>query len=71
VANRFIFANERPQSRAQLYGYYQALLGDVAPGLQYPKTIAQVTAEAVQKAAQTYLTPEQTITLSFANTPDW
>lgn len=67
VANRFIFANERPQSRAQLYGYYQALLGDLTPGLQYPQTIAQVAAAAVQQAAQTYLIPEQSITLTFAN----
>jgi predicted Zn-dependent peptidase len=70
VANRFIFANERPQSRAQLYGYYQTLLGDLTLGLQYPQTIAQVTAEAVQHAAQTYLTLEQSITLTFANTPE-
>jgi len=70
VANRFIFANERAQSRAQLYGYYQTLLGDLSLGVLYPQTIAQVSLEAVQKAAQTYLIPEQTITLTFAKTKD-
>lgn len=67
VASRFVFANEQTQSRAQLYGYYQTLLGEITPGLHYPQAIAAVTAEAVQTAAQSYLTPSQSITLTFSN----
>jgi zinc protease len=66
VANRFIFSNERSQERAQWYGYAQTLWGDATTLLHYPQRIRQVTLEAVQRVAQDYLTPQQTITLSFA-----
>jgi predicted Zn-dependent peptidase len=57
VANRFIFGNERPSDRAGLYGYYQSLLGDLNPALNYPAIIQSLTAEDLQQAAQTYLSP--------------
>ncbi len=58
VANRFIFGNERPSDRAGLYGYYQSLLGDLAPAMNYPEIIKSLTPEDLQKAAQTYLNPK-------------
>lgn len=58
VANRFIFANEQPSDRANLYGYYHSQLGSIDMALSYPQHIREVTAEAVQTAAQRYLNPE-------------
>ena len=58
VANRFIFANERPSDRANLYGYYYSQLQDLAPALNYPKHIQSVSARDLQLAAQKYLDPE-------------
>ena len=55
VANRFIFANERPSDRANLYGYYYSQLGDLAPALNYPQHIQAVEASDLQIAAQKYL----------------
>lgn len=55
VANRFIFSNERPSDRTNLYGYYQSLFGDLEPALDYPERIQQVTAEQIQQAARQYL----------------
>lgn len=57
VANRFVFANERPSDRANLYGYHYSQLGSLAAALDYPKRIRAVTAEEVQNAAQRYLDP--------------
>ncbi len=57
VANRFIFANERPSDRANLYGYYYSQLEDLAPALNYPQHIQAIDAPALQTAAQTYLNP--------------
>lgn len=57
VANRFIFGNETPRDRANLYGYYQTLLEDLAPALAYPEHIRQLTAADLQQAAQRYLSP--------------
>lgn len=55
VANRFIFGNERPGDRANLYGYYYSQLGDLEPALTYPDQIKQLTPEDLQKTAQQYL----------------
>ncbi len=55
VANRFIFANERPSDRANLYGYYYSQLKDLAPALNYPQHIQAVEASDLQTAAQKYL----------------
>ncbi|MEM9272478.1 MAG: pitrilysin family protein [Cyanobacteria bacterium P01_F01_bin.143] len=57
VANRFIFANERPSDRANLYGYYYSQLQDLAPALKYPQRIQAIDAQALQTAAQKYLNP--------------
>lgn len=55
VANRFIFGNETPSDRAGLYGYYQSITGDINHALDYPQSIREVSAEAVQAAVQRYL----------------
>lgn len=58
VANRFIFANEKPSDRANLYGYYYSQLQDLAPALNYPQLIQSIAAEDLQIAAQKYLNPD-------------
>ncbi len=58
VANRFVFANERPSDRANLYGYYYSQLQDLAPALNYPQHIQSISAQDLQQAAQKYLHPE-------------
>ncbi|MEO0014246.1 MAG: hypothetical protein RLZZ535_2635 [Cyanobacteriota bacterium] len=58
VANRFVFANERPSDRANLYGYYYSQLQDLAPALNYPQHIQAVSAQDLQIAAQKYLNPD-------------
>ena len=55
VANRFVFANERPSDRANLYGYYYSQLKDLTPALNYPQYIQSISAENLQLAAQKYL----------------
>ena len=57
VANRYIFANERPSDRANLYGYYYSQLQDLAPALNYPQYIQAIDAQTLQTAAQRYLSP--------------
>lgn len=58
VANRFIFSNERPSDRANLYGYYYSQLTDLDPALNYPYYIQSLEASDLQAAAQKYLSPE-------------
>ena len=58
VANRFVFANERPSDRANLYGYYYSQLKDLSPALNYPQHIQSVSARDLQTAAQKYLNPD-------------
>jgi zinc protease len=57
VANRFVFGNETPSDRANLYGYYYALTGSLNPALGYPAQIQTLTAADIQQAAQRYLSP--------------
>lgn len=58
VANRYVFANETPSDRASLYGYYQSVIGDLTPALDYPSRIQALDAANLQIAAQQYLAPE-------------
>ncbi|ANV86464.1 pitrilysin family protein [Picosynechococcus sp. PCC 7117] len=58
VANRFIFGNERPSDRTNLYGYYYSLLRDLEPALNYPELLQAITLETIQKSVQKYLNPE-------------
>jgi zinc protease len=58
VANRYVFGNETPSDRAGLYGYYQAVLGDLAPALNYPARIQALDAVDLQTAVQKYLSPD-------------
>ncbi len=55
VANRYVFGSETPSDRANLYGYYQAMTGDIRHALNYPESIRRVSAEDVQAAVQRYL----------------
>ena len=58
VANRFIFANETPSARANLYGYYQSMLEDLTPAFEYPDRIQSVQPVDILEATQTYLSPD-------------
>lgn len=58
TANRFIFGNERPSDRANLYGYYYSQMQDLEPALTYTERLQAVTAQDVRDAAQRYLTPD-------------
>jgi predicted Zn-dependent peptidase len=57
VANRFIFANERPSDRANLYGYYHSQMGEIESALTYPQKIQALTVEDLRGAARRYLSP--------------
>lgn len=58
VANRFVFANERPSDRANLYGYYQTLVGDLEPAFDFPYHIQTQDRDTLIEAAKTYLSPD-------------
>lgn len=58
VANRYIFANEKPSDRANLYGYFASQLGDLNAAINYPQIIRNLTPDIIQQAAQRYLSPE-------------
>ncbi len=55
TVNSFVFENETPSSRAGLYGYAHAIMGDLATGLSYTQYIQAVSQTAIQEAAQTFL----------------
>ncbi len=58
VSNRYIFGNETPSNRAGLYGYYQAIAGDLETALHYPYRIRALDIDMLQHAAQRYLSPD-------------
>lgn len=58
VANRFVFANETPSDRSGMYGYYQSMVGDLAPALNYPARIQSIDAFDLQQTALRYLPPD-------------
>ncbi|KYC36927.1 peptidase M16 [Scytonema hofmannii PCC 7110] len=58
VANRFIFGNETPSDRANLYGYYQSMVGDLEPAFNYPNIIQTLDATDLMQASQDYLSPD-------------
>jgi predicted Zn-dependent peptidase len=58
VANRFIFGNETPSDRANLYGYYQSMVGDLEPAFNYPARIQAHDATDLMQAAQEFLCPD-------------
>jgi len=58
VANRFIFGNERPSDRANLYGYYYSQLQTLEPAFNYPQEIQSLQSEDMRIAAQNYLSNE-------------
>ena len=58
MVNKFIFGNEKPSSRANLYGYYQSLIGDLEPAFDYPLHIHRQTSADLMQAAQRYLSPD-------------
>ncbi|MDJ0660523.1 MAG: pitrilysin family protein [Crocosphaera sp.] len=57
AVNRFVFNNERPSDRTNLYGYYYSQMQDVTPALSYPQIIQALTLDDIQEAAQKYLNP--------------
>jgi zinc protease len=57
VANRHIFGMETPSDRADLYGYYRSVVGDLAPAFDYPNRIQALDAQTLQLAARQYLSP--------------
>ena len=58
VANRFVFANETPSARANLYGYYSSTVGDLEAAIRYPDCIQSLSATDIQEAANKYLSPD-------------
>lgn len=55
AANQFVFRTEAPSSRANLYGYYQTVIGDIAPVFTYAPAIQGLTRSEIQVAAQQHL----------------
>jgi zinc protease len=53
--NQFIFGNETPSSRAGLYGYSHAVLGNLAEGLSYTDRIQSICTATLQNVAQKFL----------------
>ena len=57
AVNRFIFNNERPSDRTNLYGYYYSQMQSLNPALSYPQVIQSLTTDDIQNAARKYLDP--------------
>lgn len=58
VANRFVFSNERPSDRANLYGYYHSQLQDLEPAINYPDKIKALNVSDIREAAVRYLSSD-------------
>lgn len=58
VANRYVFNNETPSDRASIYGYYNSVIGDLIPALEYPERIQSISAADLQNAVRQYLSPD-------------
>ena len=58
VANRFVFASETPSDRAGMYGYYQSMVKDLEPMLNYPARIQAVNEEELQFTANSFLSSD-------------
>lgn len=58
VANSYVFSNEKPSDRSNLYGYYFSQLGELQPAFDYPQILRNLTPEDIQTAAQTYLSAD-------------
>jgi zinc protease len=69
VANRHIFGNETPSARANLYGYYQAMCGDLRAGIDYPDKIQSINADVLQAAVCQYL-PTDAYGIMTVRSPD-
>ncbi len=69
VANQFIFGNETPSDRANLYGYYQSIMGDLEPAFAYTDRIRKITPEDIRNAAQKYLPTDALGILTIKPTP--
>jgi zinc protease len=55
VKNRHVFGNETPSARASMYGYYQAMCGDIGAGIDYPSRIQAIDAAQIQAAVQQHI----------------
>jgi predicted Zn-dependent peptidase len=55
VASRFIFGNERPSDRANLYGYFQTLTGGLDAAIGYSEALRSISAQDLRAAARQYL----------------
>ncbi len=47
-----------PSDRANLYGYYQTLIGDLEPAFDFPHHIQSQDRDTLIEAARTYLSPD-------------
>ncbi|MGK7938744.1 MAG: M16 family metallopeptidase [Crocosphaera sp.] len=55
AVNRFIFNNERPSDRTNIYGYYYSQIKDLAPALSYPQIIQSLSKDDILRAAEKYI----------------
>lgn len=58
VASSFIFQQEKPSDRSNLYGYYYSQLASLKEALEYPQYIQQLLPHHLQQAAHQYLSPD-------------
>ena len=58
AVNRFIFNNERPSDRTNIYGYYYSQMQSLTPALSYPNIIQSLTTDDIKNAAEKHLDPD-------------